>query len=529
MLYQIWPRSFADGDGDGIGDLAGLTARLGHVARLGVDAIWISPFYASPMKDWGYDIADHCAVDPSFGSLADFDRLLARARELGLKVLVDFVPSHTSDRHPWFRESREDRTNPRADWYVWADPRPDGTPPNNWLSVFGGSAWQWEPRRGQYYLHNFLKEQPDLDLHRPAVREALLDVARFWLERGVDGFRLDAIEFAFHDPRLRSNPPRREAEVPGGAAPGSPWTMQDHRFDKGRAELNRLFLQPLWRLTEAYGGRVLLGEVTGDRARARIARHTNGGGLDMAYGFDLLSGAVTASRVREAVEAMEQRIGRGWMCWAFSNHDVRRAPSRLGHPDPPDTARLLLPVLLCCLPGSPCLYQGDELGLEEAELSFEDLRDPFGIAFWPRFAGRDGCRTPMPWTAGAPHGGFSEAEPWLPLCEPHRRRAADRQYGDPNSVYRRLNDFLARRRREPALREGGIRFLEVAEPLLAFERRRRKERIFCVFDLGGGGGSIRLPGGARTFFASGAGLDGDRVALGPFGVLLAKTCGENGA
>ena len=522
VLYQIWPRSFADGNGDGIGDLRGIGERLDHLARLGVDAVWISPFYESPMRDFGYDIADHRAVDPQFGTLEDFDRLLARAHALGLRVLVDFVPSHTSDRHPWFLESREDRGNPRADWYVWADPRPDGTPPNNWLSVFGGSAWQWEPRRGQYYLHNFLKEQPDLDLHRPEVREALLDVARFWLERGVDGFRLDAVEFAFHDPRLRNNPPRREGPAPGGAAPDSPWAMQRHLFDKGRAELNALFLQPLWRLTEAYGGRVLLGEVTGEHARARIARHTNGGGLDMAYGFDLLTGEITASRVREAVEGMQARIGGGWMCWAFSNHDVRRAPSRLPVADPPDAARLLLPVLLCCLPGSPCLYQGDELGLEEAELSFEDLRDPFGIAFWPRFPGRDGCRTPMPWKAGAPHGGFSETTPWIPFHEPHRRRAADRQYAEPGSIYRRLAAFLAFRRTQPALREGDIRFLDPTGPLLAFERRRSESRILCVFDLGGEGGGLRLAARPRPLLSSAAGVSGTTIELAPWGFLLAE-------
>ncbi len=527
MLYEIWPRSFADGDDDGVGDLAGVTERLDHLARLGVDAVWIAPFYASPMKDFGYDVADHRAVDPVFGDLAGSDRLLARAHALGLRVLVDLVPSHTSDRHPWFRESREDRTNPRADWYVWADPRPDGTPPNNWLSVFGGSAWRWEPRRGQYYLHNFLEEQPDLDLHRPEVRNALFDVARFWLERGVDGFRLDAIEFAFHDPRLRSNPPRRDGPPPGGAAPGSPWAMQRHRFDKGRAELDTLFLQPLWRLTEEYGGRVLLGEVTGDHARARIARHTDGGGLDMAYGFDLLSGEITASRVREAVEATQRRIGGGWMCWAFSNHDVCRAPSRLGRPDPPDAARLLLPVLLCCLPGSPCLYQGDELGLEEAELRFEDLRDPFGIAFWPRFAGRDGCRTPMPWKAGAPHGGFSTAEPWIPFFEPHRRRAADRQYRDPYSVYMRLRAFLALRRREPALRLGSVCFLDPDDPLIAFERRWRGRRILCVFDLGGEGGHLRLAGDPRPLFSSRARIGGGGVVLGPWGFLVAGTDRES--
>ena len=238
MIYQVYPRSFQDSDGDGVGDLPGITRRLEHIEQLGADAVWISPFFKSPMKDYGYDVADYCAVDPLFGTLADFDALLAKAHRLGLKVMIDFVPSHTSDQHAWFQESRQSRDNPKADWYVWADARPDGTPPNNWLAVFGGSAWEWDPRRGQYYLHNFLKEQPDLNFHNPQVIEALLAQARFWLERGVDGFRVDAIDFGVHDPELRNNPPRRgargrrqrarlalrDAAASSGTRPGPSWS-----------------------------------------------------------------------------------------------------------------------------------------------------------------------------------------------------------------------------------------------------------------------------------------------------------------
>ncbi len=526
VLYQIWPRSFQDGNGDGIGDLAGIRSRLDHLARLGVDALWISPFYRSPMRDYGYDVSDHCEVDPSFGSLADFDRLLEDAHRRGLRVLIDLVPSHTSDRHPWFEESRQDRDNPRADWYVWADPRPDGTPPNNWLSVFGGTAWQWEPRRRQYRLHNFLAEQPDLNLFEPAVVEALLEIARFWLERGVDGFRLDAIEFAYHDPRLRNNPARRSPPVASGGAPGSPWTMQHHRFNQGRAELNEGFLQPLWKLTERYPGRVLLGEVTGDHALARIRRHTCGGGLDIAYGFDLLTGPLTAGRLRETLARQERVVGPGRICRAFSNHDVRRAVDRLPIADPPDAARALLPILLCSLSGTPCLYQGEELGLEEARLSFEQLRDPFGIANWPLFAGRDGCRTPMPWKAGAPHAGFTTGEPWLALYEPHRRHAADRQYGDPRSVFERVRRFLQFRRRHGVLRDGRMRLVDAPASVLAFLRQSSEETLFCAFQLAAEGVSFTPPSGLRLLYAEDATAVGGRVRMEAWGILFASFEGE---
>jgi alpha-glucosidase len=403
VIYQVYPRSFLDTDGDGVGDLKGIAARLEHVERLGVDAVWISPFFKSPMRDFGYDVEDYTAVDPLFGTLADFDALLERAHGLGLKLLVDFVPSHTSDRHAWFQESRRSRDNPKADWYVWADPRPDGSPPNNWLSVFGGVAWEWEPRRGQYYLHNFLKEQPDLNFHCPAAVEALLDQAKFWLDRGVDGFRVDAIDFGAHDPKLRSNPPRPRSKRGNTAdLAGSPFGMQLHRWNKGRPELVELFLKPLHALTEQYQGKVLLGEISGDDALLRAAEYTNGGGLDIVYTFDLLSCAGTPKAIAGVVKKLEAEIGDGWACWSLSNHDVRRAVTRFGGENPPEGLRRLIPVLLGSLRGTACLYQGEELGLEEADLAFDQLKDPYGIAFWPAYKGRDGARTPMPWRPRRP-------------------------------------------------------------------------------------------------------------------------------
>ena len=525
VIYQIYPRSFQDSDGDGVGDLPGITARLEHVAGLGVDAIWISPFCRSPMKDYGYDVSDYCDVDPLFGTLADFDALLAKAHGLGLKVLMDFVPSHTSDQHAWFQESRQDRGNARADWYVWADPKPDGCPPSNWLSVFGGSAWEWEPRRGQYYLHNFLKEQPDLNFHCPAVIEALLAQARFWLERGVDGFRVDAIDFGVHDLALPDNPPRPPSATPSnGDLARSPFGMQVQLYNKARPELVELFLKPLHALTELYPGTVLLGEISGDEALIRAAEYTEGGGLDIVYTFDLLDCPGTAEAVRTVILELEQEIGQGWTCWSLSNHDVRRAVSRFGGQEPPEALRRLLPVLLGCLRGTVCLYQGEELGLEEAELTREQLKDPYGLAFWPAYKGRDGCRTPMPWTADAPAAGFTASAPWLPVPASHARRAVDRQEADPGSALRTLRRFLAWRRGQEALRTGSIACLPAPAGVLALERAAGAERLLCLFNLSPDAATF-APAGAWQPVGPASpdtGWDGPTVRLPAYGFAFAR-------
>lgn len=494
VIYQVYPRSFQDTNGDGVGDLPGITERLGHIAALGVDAVWISPFFRSPQKDYGYDVEDYRAVDPLFGTLADFDRLVGRAHALGLKVMVDLVFSHTSDRHPWFVESRSARDNPRADWYVFADARPDGNPPNNWLSIFGGPAWEWEPRRNQYYLHNFLKEQPDLNVHNPAVVEALCAEAEFWLERGVDGFRLDAIDFAMHDPALRDNPPRPPEQPPArGLRPTTPYARQLHVFDKAHPAIVERLLKPLRRLADRYGA-ALLGELSGDGQLERAASYTRGGAaLHFTYTFDLLGAALTPSALREIIEELEANIEDGWPCWSFGNHDVVRAPTRFGGPDAPDALAKLLPALLGSLRGSICLYQGEELGLPEPALAYEDLRDPVGITFFPESMGRDGARTPMPWSAAAPFGGFSTARPWLPVTEGHLRLAVDRQEGDPDSVLNRTRQFLGWRKTRPALIRGRQRFLEAPAPVLALVREHDDEALLCVFNLGPAPASFAPP------------------------------------
>lgn len=485
VIYQVYPRSFADSNGDGIGDLPGIVDHIDHIAGLGADAIWISPFFRSPMDDFGYDVADFCDVDPMFGTLADFDRLVEAAHERGLKVLIDLVISHTSDQHPWFAESRSTRANEKADWYVWADAKPDGTPPNNWLSVFGGPAWEWDTRRHQYYLHNFLKSQPDLNYHNPQVQDAVLDAARFWLERGVDGFRLDTVNFYFHDKELKDNPPVGEKARVAGVALSNPYAYQDHIHDKTQPE-NLAFLERLRKLCDGYSGIATVGEIGADHdPLATMAAYTQAGRrLNMAYTFDLLSENFSARFIRKTVEDFEAAIGTGWPSWAFSNHDVRRVISRWNLDHDTNRAAPMLVALVASLRGSPCIYQGEELGLVEADVPYEMLQDPYGRQFWPEYKGRDGCRTPMPWSDSAAHAGFSSVDPWLPVPADHAVRAVSAQKNDPGSVLSRVRRFLAWRSRSAALRKGSIRFLDLPEPVLAFVREEGDEAVLCAFNLG---------------------------------------------
>lgn len=484
VIYQIYPRSFQDTTGDGSGDLRGIANRLEHVASLGVDAIWLSPFFKSPMADMGYDVSDYCAVDPMFGGMEDFDALVAEAHRLGLKVIIDQVLSHSSDKHEWFVESRSSRDNPKADWYVWADTKPDGGAPNNWLSVFGGPAWEWDSTRRQYYMHNFLASQPDLNFHNPEVHDALLETVRFWLERGVDGFRLDTVNYYVHDRWLRSNPPLASS-VAGTNSETNTYLYQEHLFDKTQPE-NLAFLKRFRALLDEYDDRAAVGEI-GDEGRSlqTLAAYTTGGDkLHMCYTFDLLGPQFSAAHVRGCVEAFEAAVSDGWVCWAFSNHDVVRHVTRWTRPDSdPDTVARFSIMLLSCLRGSICLYEGEELGLEEAELAFEDLRDPVGIRFWPGVKGRDGCRTPMVWEAGADNAGFSTGKPWLPIPASHRDRAVDVQNADTASVLAFYRTMLALRRGHPALVGGSIQFFDADGEILAFIREDGGEKLLCVFNF----------------------------------------------
>ncbi|OOG59918.1 alpha-glucosidase family protein [Rhodanobacter sp. C03] len=527
VTYQIYPRSFLDTDGDGVGDLPGIIERLDYVASLGVDAIWIAPFFKSPMADFGYDIADYRDVDPLFGTLADFDRLLAKAHGLGLKVMIDQVLSHTSIEHAWFHESRQSRDNPKADWYVWADAREDGGAPNNWLSLFGGSAWQWEPRRGQYYLHNFLTSQPDLNFHHAEVRAAILDSVRFWLDKGVDGVRLDAINFCFHDRQLRDNPPKpKEKRVGRGFSPDNPYAFQYHYYNNTQPE-NLAFLGELRALMDGYPDVAALGEISSEDSLATMAEYTRHGRLHMGYSFELLTDDFSAAHIRDTVQTLEAQMTEGWPCWAISNHDVERVLTRWGRGQSSAQLANLLTAMVCSLRGSVCVYQGEELGLTEAELPYESLQDPYGIAFWPQFKGRDGCRTPMPWNEDA-HAGFSRGMPWLPVPREHRALAVLRQEGDPHSVLNGFRTFMHWRQSQPVLRWGDIEFIDTAEPVLAFIRRHAGQAMVVVFNLADTATELALPAVlSKPVAVDGHGLlqahlDGSQLHLPGYGVWFAS-------
>jgi alpha-glucosidase len=511
VIYQIYPRSFQDSNGDGIGDLAGIVQRLPHIASLGADAIWISPFFTSPMKDFGYDVSDYCNVDPMFGSLADFDAVIDVSHKLGLKVMIDLVLSHTSDQHPWFKESRSSRTNPKADWYVWSEPKPDGTPPNNWLSIFGGPGWHWDARREQYYQHNFLVSQPDLNFHNPDVQNALLDVARFWLERGVDGFRLDTINFYFCDKQLRDNPGLPKDQRNASTAPAvNPYNHQLHLYDKNQPE-NLAFLRRLRAEMDRYGA-AAVGEV-GDSQRGLeiMGEYTSGNDLmQMCYAFEFLSpDPLTASLVVETFNRLEKAAPEGWACWAFSNHDVVRHKSRWNLSDQAVKAHL---VTLLTLRGSVCLYQGEEFGLTEAEVAFEDLQDPYGIEFWPEFKGRDGCRTPMVWQSDNQNGGFSSGKPWLPVAPDHLGRALAAQEADPAALLHFYRRALAFRAGLPALRDGSLEAVADQDGVLTFIRRSGGDTLWVAINLTGKAADITVPKG--NWQALGAEIDAAPVAAG---------------
>ncbi len=531
VIYEIYLRSFADSDGDGTGDLPGVISRLDYLSDLGVDGLWISPFFRSPMKDFGYDVSDYRQVDPLFGTLADFDRLVEEAHRRDIRIMIDQVLSHTSDAHAWFQASRQDRDNDKADWYVWADPKPDGTPPNNWLAMFGGSAWQWEPRRQQYYLHNFLVSQPDLNYHCPAVAAQMLDEVEFWLRRGVDGLRLDAINFCFHDSQLRDNPPKPAERRKGrGFATDNPYAWQYHVYDNTRPE-NLGFLEALRRLTDRYPAAVTLGEVSSEDSLATTAEYTAGSGrLHMAYNFELLVDTFSTEHVRGVIESFQKQSPDAWPCWALGNHDIARVVSRWPGYGRPDAWARLLNAFLFSLRGSVCSYQGEELGLEEAELPRDALRDPYGIAFWPAFKGRDGCRTPMPWSANGPACGFSSAQPWLPIPAQHRASAVSRQLADRNSVLSAYRTFLRWRRGHPALRYGDIHFIDSPPDTLCFVREHAHESLLACFNFSPSACTVPLPGMARVEQLEGHGCDAGsfshgRVAIPALGAFFADVIG----
>jgi alpha-glucosidase len=516
VIYQIYPWSFMDSNGDGIGDLNGIEQRLEYLRWLGVDALWISPIYPSPMADFGYDISDYCNIDPRFGTLADFDALLARIHQLGLKLILDYVPNHTSDRHRWFQAARSARDNPYRNYYIWHDPAPDGGPPNNWLSEFGGSAWELDPKTNQYYYHAYLKEQPDLNFRNPQVEAALLDVLRFWLDRGVDGFRIDTIHHLIKDSEFRDNPPN-PAYTPG---------MPPHRrllrkYTVDRPEVHDAIAK-MRRVVDGYPDRVLIGEAYLPVDRLMSYYGANLSGLHLPFNFQLLQAKWEAQVIAGAVKIYEEALPPGaWPNWVLGNHDRSRIASRVG-----EAQARLAALLLLTLRGTPTLYYGDELGMKDVAIPPELVKDPWEKNVPGLGLGRDPERTPMHWNGG-PNAGFSSGTPWLPVAADAARVNVESESRDPSSLLSFYRSLLALRRAESALSVGSYTPLEIGPNVLSFERAHAGRCFTSVLNFSAEPQQVSLAGPCRRSLVLSTdpqralGSVADELLLGPNeGVVL---------
>jgi alpha-glucosidase len=501
VIYQVYPRSFQDNNNDGIGDLRGIAQRLPYLAELGVNAIWLSPIFPSPMADFGYDISDYTDIDPQFGALADFDDLLAAAHAHGLKVILDLVPNHTSDQHPWFRESRSSRQNPKREWYIWRDPAADGGPPNNWLSVFGGGAWQHDEATGQYYYHAFLAAQPDLNWRNPQVRAAIYDVMRFWFRRGVDGFRVDVIWHLIKDDAFRDNPLNPDFR------PDEP---QHHSliplYTADRPEVHDVIAE-MRRVADEFADRLLIGEIylPLERLVAYYGRDLDG--VHLPFNFSLISTSWHAPSIAALIGEYEAALpAHGWPNWVLGNHDRPRIAGRVG----PEQARIAA-VLLLTLRGTPTVYYGDEIGMEQVAIPPDRIRDPAGRNV-PGQA-RDGCRTPMQWDAGI-YAGFSAAEPWLPVGADLVTHNVAAQRQDPTSIYHLHRRLIALRRERKALLFGRYGAVQADGDLLVFTRELADERLLIALNLGGEPTTARAAAGewaGRLLLSSAGDREGEAV------------------
>jgi alpha-glucosidase len=473
IIYQVYPRSFMDSNSDGVGDLAGIASKLDYLRQLNIDGIWISPFYPSPMADFGYDVADFTGVDPLFGTLADFDHLIRETHARGLKLILDLVPNHSSDQHPWFIESRSSSANPKRDWYVWRDPAPGGGPPNNWLSVFGGSAWEWDERTGQYYYHAFLKEQPDLNWCNPQVREAIYDVMRFWLDRGVDGFRVDAVWFLYEDPLLRDNPPN-----PGYQAGDDPYEAQTRTHTEDLPDMHAT-IREMRQVADQYDGRVLIGELYLPLPQLMKYYGDNLDEFHIAYNFQLITLPWDPTLIREAVREYETALPPGaWPNWVLGNHDRHRIATRAGQAQ----ARVAQ-MLLLTLRGTPTCYYGDEIGMADVDIPQERVQDPAGLKVPGLDLGRDPERTPMQWDA-TPHAGFSTVEPWLPVAANYPEVNVKAQWNDPTSMLTLFRSLISLRRETPALAIGSHAEVDAGHPdIIAYIREHEGTRMFVALNF----------------------------------------------
>ena len=500
VFYQIYPRSFKDSNNDGIGDLAGVIEKLDHLndgkgGGLGIDAIWFSPFFPSPQADFGYDVSDYCNIDSDYGTLEDFDQLVEESHRRGIKIVLDLVLNHSSDQHKWFQESRKNSTNSKVDWYVWADPKPDGSPPNNWLAVFGGAAWTFEPQRGQYYLHNFLPEQPDLNWYNPEVREALADVVRFWMKRGADGFRLDTANYYAYDRQLRDNPKRPEnSELMEDGQEANPLSQYITKYSKDRPE-NLEFIHFLRKIFDE-NGVVSIGEIgSAEGLESTLKLGTdyvkNGKGLHLAYTFSMLNKNMNAEYLEHVLRVTEESIEDGWPCWSLSNHDCMRMISRFDCFGKRDGFQQMMLLLLLSLRGTPIIYYGEEVDMQEYEITKDELRDPQGIRFWPDIKGRDGCRLPFPWDSKLTNQGFnSGTKPWLPAVN---KLSLDQAKADSGSTFHVLQEMLQIRKKFPALQNGSYRKILLDGDCFVFERKTEDETMLIAANFSTEEQSINLP------------------------------------
>ena len=500
VFYQIYPRSFKDSNNDGIGDLAGVIEKLDHLndgkgGGLGIDAIWFSPFFPSPQADFGYDVSDYCNIDSDYGTLEDFDQLVEESHRRGIKIVLDLVLNHSSDQHKWFQESRKNSTNSKVDWYVWADPKPDGSPPNNWLAVFGGAAWTFEPQRGQYYLHNFLPEQPDLNWYNPEVREALADVVRFWMKRGADGFRLDTANYYAYDRQLRDNPKRPgNSELMEDGQEANPLSQYITKYSKDRPE-NLEFIHYLRKIFDESGA-VSIGEIgSAEGLESTLKLGTdyvkNGKGLHLAYTFSMLNKNMSAEYLEHVLRVTEESIEDGWPCWSLSNHDCMRMISRFDCFGERDGFQQMMLLLLLSLRGTPIIYYGEEVDMQEYEIKKDELRDPQGIRFWPDIKGRDGCRLPFPWDSKLTNQGFnSGTKPWLPAAN---KLSLDQAKADSGSTFHVLQEMLQIRKKFPALQNGSYRKILLDGDCFVFERKTEDETMLIAANFSTEEQSINLP------------------------------------
>jgi alpha-glucosidase len=505
VVYQVYPRSFQDSNGDGIGDLEGIRRRLDYLCWLGVDAIWISPIYPSPMADFGYDISDYCGVGAIFGTLADFDRLLAEAHARGLKVILDFVPNHTSEQHPWFLESRSSRSNPKREWYIWRDPAPDGGPPNNWLANFGGSGWEFDAGTGQYYYHAFLKEQPDLNWRNPELRRVMYDALRFWLDRGVDGFRVDVIWHLIKDDQFRDNPPN-----PAWQPHQASIDRLLQRYSCDRPEIHDV-VEEIRAVLDAYPDRVLIGEIylPIERLVAYYGRDMKGAHLP--FNFQLIFAAWNAQEIARIVEEYEAALpDGGWPNWVLGNHDQKRIASRVGAAEARVAAMLLL-----TLRGTPTLYYGDELGLENTEIPPDLVQDPWEKNEPGLGLGRDPARTPMPWD-GSENAGFTTGTPWLPLNRDWATRNVAALTSERRSLVALYRHLIALRRQHPVLHAGRYIAIRSEGSLFAFQRcRNAEEHLLVALNLGREPRRLTLPddmAGARLLLSTELDREGEEMS-----------------